>query len=151
TFTGVRAGTGYSVSAQRTGYTVDTATGVTVTAHVTSSVSQLSIAPDTSGSIAGTVFGAPDVGLAGVAVDLIGTDLNGRAVSIAGAATTDTNGAYSIGTLAQGTYAVTYRKDRYQSRTVSGVFLAAGQSAQVPDQLPLEVARATVSGTVSLS
>lgn len=151
TFSAIRAHTGYTVAAQRTGYTTDLVSGVEVVAHQNSSVPSLSISPDVTGKIAGAVFQSAGVGLSGVTVDLIGTDLNGQSVSIASAATTDSSGNYQIASLAQGTYTVTYSKSRYQSQTVSGIFLAAGHTAAAPPQAPMEVARASVSGTATLS
>lgn len=143
---GLRVGTGYAATFQRAAYTSSTSAGFDVTPGAVTVVTPATLGLATTGSLSGTV--AVERGsAAGVSVTLSGTDVNGSAVT--GATTTGAGGAWSIGGLAQGTYALAFSKAGYDTASRSGLAVTAGAAA-APD-VTLSVSLGTVAGTVSLS
>jgi hypothetical protein len=121
-----------TVTAARPGYTPQSATVVITTGNTTTQ--DFSLAP-LPGSIGGTVTDS-----------VTGLAISGAAVSYSGgAASTDPGGAYSLTTVAEGSYVVTAGAASYspQSKSVS-----VGAGANVAQNFALTPLPGTVSGTV---
>lgn len=143
---GLRVGTGYSASYQRTAYATGASLPFAVTVGATTAVASASLSLATSGSIAGAV--AVERGAAtGVTVTLSGTDLNGAAVTRA--TTSATAGAWSLTGLPHGTYGLTFSKPGYEARSLAG--LAVGSGALAAATVTLPVATGTIAGSATLS
>lgn len=139
----------YALTASRRGWQAHAASPVNVALGQETAVPPFQLALDVSGGLQGTATVARPAGANdGISVTVSGTDLNGAAVTRA-TTTGDASGAWSIPSLPQGTYAVTFRKSPYDTQTATGVFLAAGQTATLPPVV-LPVATAGIGGTVSL-
>ena len=118
-FTNVAAGT-YSVTASATGYNPSTANNVTVTGGSTTVQNfVLTAAGPSTGTLQGTVTNAAT-----------GATISGATVSIAGGASTTTNGSgfYQFTNVAPNTYSVTASATGYNSSTINGVVVTGGNT-----------------------
>lgn len=145
----LRVGSGYVASYSRPAYAGATAP-FTVSANATADLGTTALALATGGKITGVAkLERPAAGpFTGIAVALNGRDLNGAAVSRT--ASTAADGSYTVDTLPQGTYGLTFSKTSYDARSASGLFVAAGASISAPE-VALPVSLGTIAGAVSLT
>ncbi len=116
TLTNMTEGT-YNVTADKTGYTLKTETGVNVPSGGTVTVN-FTLAGST-GKLAGTVEDTSGQPIAGATVTIDSTSY---------AATTATDGSYSIYDVAPGTYSVTATATGHAPQTVNGVDITADET-----------------------
>lgn len=147
----LRVGTGYTATYRRAGYTTAVSATFPVARNETTAVGSTLLRVARTAGLTGVATVARPAGAAasaGIHVSLSGTDLNGGAVT--GAADTLDGGAYTLQGLPQGTYALTFRKDAYDTRAQTGIALADGAVALVTS-VTLPVATGTVAGQVLLT
>jgi hypothetical protein len=145
----LRVGSGYIARYARPAYSGATVS-FTVAANATADLGTTALALATGGKITGLAkLERPAAGpFAGIGVALSGRDVNGAAVSRT--ASTAADGSYTLDTLPQGTYGLTFSKAAYDAQTSSGIFVAAGASVPAPT-VTLPVSQGTVAGSISLT
>lgn len=114
------AGGSYDVTASRSGYVSTTANGVTVTnGQITTQNFALTATAPTTGTLQGTVTDA-----------LTAAGIANATVTVAGIGSTATNssGFYSFSSVPANTYSVTASATGYNSLTVNGVSVTAGNT-----------------------
>lgn len=125
TIINVPAGSGYTVTVTKTGYTDGTVNNVSVTAGSTTANVNFLLAAPVNGVIAGVAKDSGNNPISGVTVSL----------SVSGTvyrATTDISGTYTISNVPAGLgYVVTASKAGYKSETVNNVIVTAGNTSTV--------------------
>jgi hypothetical protein len=148
---GLRVATTYTATYRRTGYTTPAPAAFTITAGATTDVGAAALALSRTASLSGSATVVRPAGAAasgGILVSLSGTDLNGAAVT--GSTSTASGGAFTVGGLPQGTYALTFTKTAYAPQTLRGLAVTDGGAAAAP-AVVLDVATGTIAGQVVLS
>ena len=125
---------GFLVYALKDKYTSKTQARVGLTSSSTSATASISDFIKNAGVISGTVKNTAGIGIQGAAVSISGD-------GGAGTATTDMNGAFSIGDLVVGTYTVNISKTAY-------VTSASLQITDVPFAVQLAASAVKLTGTV---
>ncbi|MEW5848193.1 MAG: carboxypeptidase regulatory-like domain-containing protein [Myxococcota bacterium] len=138
---GLRVGTGYSVTAQRRGYTPVTS-AFSVVANTATTVGPITISPSTNASLLGTIAAETGDG-SGVTITLSGNDLNGSPVS--DSFTTAAGGAFAFSSLKEGTYNLEYTGTGLQGASSRGVFVAADTTLDL-GVIPVSRVFGSVSG-----